>query len=155
MREFVVWKAIDTFLNEGAYIIDGSCPPGGSDFSSNRCCLTHPITSKQDEPDFMCHDNTVLLLIECKPTWAGLCNPNRGRNNESDIDKLRRLKACFLNGDYDEQLSENYGLSRPQFELRIAVAYAAKRIGAKRHFDDIDEFVVLDGGRVKPLTNLA
>lgn len=101
----------------------------------------------------MCHIGATLYLIECKPTWAGLCNPKRGNNNESDIDKLRRLKTCFLVGDYDEQLMENYGLDRPQFELHIAVAYAAKRVGTRPHFNDIDEFVVVDGGAVTTLAN--
>lgn len=153
MGEFLVWKALNAFLPTVHFTIDATCPPGGSVFTVSRCCFTHPTTGKQDEPDFMCHDDTTLYLIECKPTWAGLNNPGRKRNNESDVDKLRRLSQGFVKGDYDEQLMTNYRINRAGYSIRIAVAYASKRTPSCPHYDDLDEFVVREDGGVVSLVN--
>lgn len=148
MREYIVWKALDRFLADSEFTIDGSCPPGGSDFSTSRCCFTHPLTGKQDEPDFLCHKDDILYLIECKPSWSGLCNQKLKNNGESDIEKLRRLLVGFTAGDYDYQLMHNHGIRRTKYVIRIAAAYAAKKIPSEPHYSDIDEFILSGDGLV-------
>ena len=123
MTEYAVWKAIvDYGLSQGWELLS-ACPPGGSVYICNRCCLIDRETGKRDEPDILFKHETILIAVECKPRLSGLTSNSRNSLNETDVEKLQRIAANFESGIYNEQLRINYGITKP-FTLQLAIGYA-------------------------------
>jgi len=123
MTEYKVWRSIvDYGLSQGWELL-GACPPGGSVYVCNRCCLIDPETGKRDEPDILFKNGTTLIAVERKPRLSGLISTSKNSLNETDAEKLLRIAANFNTGIYNKQLSENYGIIEP-VTLQIALGYS-------------------------------
>lgn len=124
MREYKVWSSvIDLGLRNGWKIL-GACPPGGSVYAYNRCCLIDQATGKRDEPDIMFASSTTLIIVECKPRLSQLIKKASASNEESDIEKLLRIYDNYMAGKYREQLLQNYDLNQDSYEIKLAIGYA-------------------------------
>lgn len=128
MKEYQVWKTIVNWIEDSGGRILCACPPGGSVYGYNKCCFINPLTGKRDEPDIMFLLKNTLYIIECKPSYAGLIANNINKlNNESDVEKLLRIKNNYLCHSYNQQLISNYGIKPELIEFKIGLGYAKSR----------------------------
>lgn len=125
--EFQVYLRLIEYLTEKNWVIVCACPPSGTDIRFLRCRLPRrdlsgSLKGDRDEVDVTAHNNEVVLLIECKAT---LSDSLKRLNNlqESDYDKLQRLKASFSPERLAELLHKATGLAMPPSPL-IAIALA-------------------------------
>lgn len=143
MTEYRVWRAIvDYGLSQGWELI-GACPPGGSVYVCNRCCLIDPETGKRDEPDILFKNGNMLIAVECKPRLSGLISTSKNSLNETDAEKLLRIAANFDAGKYDNQLKTNYGIKGP-VTIQIALGYSVGSREKTFNSKSFHHFIVTD-----------
>lgn len=142
MTEFKVWRSIVDWVEDMGGIVYAACPPGSSVYDYRKFCIIDPLTKKRDEPDILLSLGGILYFIECKPTLSNCLNKStKLNNNESDIEKLLRIKQNYDAGNYDNQLLENYGVDCANFKMEIAIGYAINP--NKNHdYNGITQFIV-------------
>lgn len=152
MTEFQVWRAIVDWAEDRGGTIYAACPPGSSVYDYPKFCLIDPETQKRDEPDILFTLDGILYFVECKPTLTGSMRRSRkGLSDENDMEKLRRIKAAYDNGNFHRQLFENYGVDPSSCRMKIAIGYGYSPCQPDVPFTDIVRFEVHDDLSIKLL----
>lgn len=142
MTEFKVWRSIVDWVEDKGGIVYASCPPGSSVYDYRKFCIIDPITQKRDEPDILLSLGEILYFIECKPTLSNCLKRNTKLNSdESDVEKLQRIKNNYDAGNYNNQLLENYGIDCTNFKMEIAIGYATNH-KITQNYNGITQFIV-------------
>lgn len=150
MTEFQVWRRIVDWVEDQGGTIYAACPPGSSVYDYSKFCLIDPETKKRDEPDVLFALNGVLYFMECKPTLMGSMRPGRrALPAETDIDKLRRIKAAYDKGNYHRQLVENYGVDPSSRRMKIAIGYGYRPRQPDVSFPDVVRWEVHEDLSIK------
>lgn len=124
MTEFQVWRTIVDWVEDQGGTVHAACPPGSSVYDYRKFCIIDPETRKRDEPDILFSLNGILYFMECKPTLSGsIRHGKKVLSDESDIEKLQRIKIAYDKGNYDRQLIENYSINTADYAMKIAIGY--------------------------------
>lgn len=125
MTEFKVWKIIVDWIEDNGGTVFAACPPGSSVYDYKKFCIIDPITKKRDEPDILFVMDKKLYMVECKPTQKKCFSQGlKANSNESDVDKLHRIKISWESGLYTQQMLDNYGIIPQDYKLCIGIGYA-------------------------------
>jgi hypothetical protein len=150
MTEFKVWRIIVDWVEDQGGTVYAACPPGSSVFDYDKFCIIDPISKKRDEPDILFSIGNNLYIVECKPTLSRILGKGKKyRNDESDVDKLHRIKKIYENGHYDQQLFDNYGITAKYYEMKIGIGYAATIRQPTYDCNDIIKFEIDSNCKVK------
>lgn len=151
ISEFKVWKSIVDWIEDHGGIVVAACPPGSSVYDYNKFCLVDPISGKRDEPDILLLWEKYIFFIECKSTLSGIKSKREKYNsNESDIEKLKRIKVWANQGRYDQQLLNNFNVKlTDKTKLKIGIGYATSDIKKVKPIHDIIQFIVTEDYQIK------
>ncbi len=126
MTEFQVWKTIVDWVEDQGGTVFAACPPGSSVYDYKKFCIIDLESKKRDEPDILFSIAQKLYIIECKPTQKKCFSQGlKANSNESDVDKLHRIKTSWEKGHYIQQIINNYGIVPQNYQLCIGIGYAA------------------------------
>lgn len=150
MTEFKVWRTIVDWVEDNAGCVIAACPPGSSVYDYKKFCLIDPVTGKRDEPDILFIFHDTVFFMECKPTLAGLkAKGLKASSDESDIEKLLRIRAIYDAGLYNQQLLDNYGVDTSRYPMCVAIGYAETKDGNYLAASDISQFIVSTNNEIK------
>lgn len=150
MTEFKVWRTIVDWVEDRGGVVYAACPPGSSVFDYDKFCIIDPVTQKRDEPDILFSMDNFLYIVECKPSLSGILGKgNRIFSSENDVEKLRRIKSNYDNGNYEQQLLDNYGIIASNYRMKIAIGYAYTSRQPMFDFDGIIGIEINSGYKIK------